>query len=188
MASPCRVLIDPLPQQEAFLLLRLAADEANRIEQKFSRYRTDGVVHAINASDGAPIRVDEETARLLGFADRCHRLSDGRFDITSGVLRRAWTFDGSDRLPDPGSVEALLPFVGWEKTTWDPPEITLRPGMEIDLGGIGKEYAVDRIVALLAERSHGAFLVNLGGDLRVSGPRASGAPWIVGIEDPSADG
>jgi thiamine biosynthesis lipoprotein len=182
------VLLDPQPEETAELLLRAAAEEALRIERKFSRYRTDSVVHAINAAAGKPVPVDEETARLLDFADRCHRLSDGLFDVTSGVLRRVWTFDGSDRVPDAGAVEALLPLVGWEKVRWTPPAIALRPGMELDLGGIGKEYAVDCIVALLAEHSAAGFLVNLGGDLRVSGPRSSGGSWIVGIEDPDTEG
>lgn len=188
MASPCQLLLDPAPRERAEELLDLAAREARRIERKFSRYREDSVVHAVNAGAGAPVRVDEETARLLDFADRCYRLSGGRFDITSGVLRRAWVFDGSDRLPSAEKVERLRPLVGWERARWSPPEITLAPGMEIDLGGIGKEYAVDRILSLLVERFDSAVLVNLGGDLRASGPRASGAAWVVGIEDPSAEG
>src|SRR5262249_19569818 len=78
--------------------------------------------------------------------------------------------------------------VGWEKVTWDPPCFTLPRGMEIDLGGIGKEYAVDRAAGLIAARTAHAHLVNFGGDLFASGLRSGGRPWSVGIEDPERTG
>lgn len=182
MASPCQVHFDSQSRDGAARLLGAAIDETQRIERKFSRYRKDSVVQAINTG-GKAVEVDEETARLLDFADRCYRLGDGLFDITSGVLRRVWRFDGSDRIPSAEAVEALRPLIGWNKVRWDAPRIELPAGMEIDLGGIGKEYAVDRITALLQECGAGPVLVNLGGDLRVSGPRSTGGAWIVGIED-----
>lgn len=187
MAGPCEILVDrgdPLPVNG---LVHAAAAEVWRIEQKFSRYRTDNVMHAINSSAGRPVKVDEETAHLLDFAGTCYELSEGRFDVTSGVLRRAWTFDGSDRVPEASAVEALLPLVGWPKVRWNPPTVELEPGMEIDFGGFGKEYAVDRVVALLQEQTGEAFLVNFGGDLRVSGDRAGGEPWHIGVEAPGAE-
>jgi thiamine biosynthesis lipoprotein len=197
MASPCEVLLDGPSRERAERLVEVAATEVRRIERKFSRYRDGSIVQAINRSGGAPVRVDDETARLLDFADHGFRLSDGLFDVTSGVLRRAWTFDGSDRLPSREQVDRLRSLIGWEKVRWSPPEIALAPGMEIDFGGIGKEFAVDRALGLVMEAmggassgaaSAGAALVNLGGDLRVSGPRVSGAPWLVGVEDPAAPG
>ncbi|HWN82266.1 MAG TPA: FAD:protein FMN transferase [Candidatus Udaeobacter sp.] len=188
MASPCEVLVDTRPRRVAIRLVEAAAAEAFRIERKFSRYRDDNIVHEIQHALGRPIAVDDETAALLDFADRCYRLSDGRFDITAGVLRRVWRFDGSDRLPAPEAVAAIRPFIGWEKVCWTPPTLTVPEGMEIDFGGIGKEYAVDRVHALLAAATDAAFLVNFGGDLRASGPRSGGQPWRVGVDDPAAAG
>ncbi len=187
MGSPCEVLVDSENALLANELVHLAASEAWRIERKFSRYRRDNIVHAINNSAGARIRVDKETARLLNFAQRCFNLSDGLFDITSGVLRRAWRFDGSDRVPSQAQVKALLKYVGWDKVGWKRPYITLPKGMEVDLGGIGKEYAVDRAILRLCERNRASVLVNFGGDLRVSGPRPGRRPWIVGVEHSRAD-
>lgn len=187
MASPCEVLLDHDDFAAAALQVDAAAQEAWRIEQKFSRYRQDNIVHAINTSQGRPVTVDEETARLIDFAVTLHTLSDGRFDITSGVLRRAWTFDGSDRVPDARAVEALLPLVGWHRVTWANPVLTLPAGMELDFGGIGKEYAVDRVFTLLAGMTASALLVNFGGDLRARGPRRDGTPWQVGIEQPDTE-
>lgn len=186
MASPCELLLDPVPLAEAQRVLHLVSREVWRIERKFSRYRLDSVLGRLHAAGGAPVSVDAETADLLDFAGECWTMSGGLFDITSGVLRRTWTFDGSDRIPAPAAVEALRPLVGWARISWQRPTITLPPGMELDFGGLGKEYAADRAAGLAREATRASFLVNLGGDLVTSGPRADGRSWVVGIEDPGA--
>lgn len=182
MASPCEVLLASDDETLARGLIDAIADEAWRIEFKFSRYRDDNIIHAINTADGATVAVDEETARLLDFADTCWRISDGKFDITSGVLRRAWKFDGSDHVPDKSAIRALKPLIGWDKVKWQAPQLTLKAGMEIDLGGIGKEYAVDRCALLALEKTRAGCLVNFGGDIRATGPGPGARPWRVGIE------
>jgi len=188
MASPCEVLVDTDDESEAARLTDKARAEALRIEHKFSRYRTDNIVHAINHSGGQAVEVDAETAGMLDYAETVYQASEGRFDITSGILRRIWRFDGGDRVPTDEAVRAILPSIGWDKVTWRAPHLTLPPGMEIDLGGIGKEYAVDRAAALLAPLTTRAYLVNFGGDLFASGLRSGGRPWSVGIDDPDRTG
>ena len=185
MASPCEVHVDDADLATAERVVALAAVEAQRIEAKFSRYRRGNVIDTINTAEGRPVVVDDETARLFDYAARLYELSGGKFDVTSGVLRRAWRFDGSDRVPTVETVAALLPIVGWDKVRWRAPEITLLPGMEIDLGGIGKEYAVDRAAGLVRPLSTKC-LLNFGGDLLALGPQAGGAPWRVGIESVTA--
>ncbi len=188
MASPCEILLDHSNLALAHAQVQAAAQEAARIEQKFSRYRTDNIVHALNNAHGYAVRVDEETAHLLNFAATLHALSDGLFDITSGVLRRAWKFDGSDKIPHPADIAKLLPLIGWQHARWENPFLTLLPGMEIDFGGIGKEYAVDRVFLHLAGMDDSALLVNFGGDLRARGPCRNGTAWQVGVEKPHAAG
>lgn len=183
MASPCTVQFDELPQATASRLGELAEAEAKRIESKYSRYRDDNIIAAINRSNGTPVALDAETRLLLEYAGHCYALSEGLFDITSGVLRRAWKFDGSDRVPARKAVEAVLPFVGWNNIQLNDEGIALSPGMEIDLGGIGKEYAVDRVLLMLAAETDAPLLVNFGGDLRVSGPLCDGKPWRIAIEN-----
>ncbi|MGJ8668499.1 MAG: FAD:protein FMN transferase [Oceanococcus sp.] len=182
MASPCEVLIDGGDEALARRLAGQVAQEAWRIERKFSRYRSDNILHRINTANGRAVKVDGETARLLNYADQCYRLSEGRFDISSGVLRRAWRFDGSDKVPESLAIEQLMPLLGWSKVAWDGRKLQLAAGMEIDFGGIGKEYAVDRSFERIQADSGSPFLLNFGGDLRCSGPRANGAPWRIGIE------
>ena len=181
MASPCEVQVETPDPALGRRLGAIGEAEARRIEDKYSRYRDTGVVARINASNGAAVEVDEETAGLLDYAAQCHGLSEGRFDVTSGVLRRAWTFDGSDRLPAPAQAAALLPLVGWTKVTWQRPFVTLPPGMEIDFGGIAKEYAVDRAMMAIMAETACPVLVNFGGDLRTSRAKSTG-PWQIAIE------
>ena len=186
MAGPCEVLLASSDRRMALELGRLAAQEAWRVERKFSRYRDDDVTAEVHSHRGISVEVDDETASLLNYASQCFDLSDGLFDITSGVLRNAWKFDGSDNIPDPATIARLLPLVGFDKVQWQAPRLLLPPGMELDFGGIGKEYAVDRAYALLAAHGASAFLINFGGDLRANRAPSRG-PWQVGIERPDAE-
>ncbi len=188
MASPCTVLVDCDDPDEAAALVEIAAAEARRIEKKFSRYRSDNPVYEINHAAGRPVEVDAETAQLIDYATTCWELSGGLFDITSGVLRRAWTFDGGTRVPSRKAIEECLARVGWHRATWTDRTLTMPAGMEIDLGGIGKEYAVDRAAALIAVQTETSCLVNFGGDLHAGGLRRGARTWTVGIDDPGRTG
>ena len=181
MASTCEAHVDEVDREHAARILGIVTSEARRIETKFSRYRAGNIVHAINTAAGAPVSVDDETARLIDYAAELFELSDGKFDITSGVLRRIWRFDGSDRVPSADQIDEARRLVGWRRVRWKRPVIVLEAGMEIDFGGIGKEYAVDRAAALAAPLTERC-LLNFGGDLRALGPRANGRAWQVGIE------
>jgi thiamine biosynthesis lipoprotein len=185
MASPCEILMALDDASRAEELLTIAASEAWRIEQKFSRYRDDGIIPRINNSPGQPVTVDDETARLLDFAYQCHELSDGLFDITSGILRKAWPFKPDSTLPSQQLIDSLLPFIGLDKAQWLAPHFTSPDGMQIDLGGIGKEYAVDRTLGLLEAEVDAPLLVNFGGDIVCNRCPDKDAPWLIGIEKPN---
>ncbi len=184
MASPCELLLDTPDETLAYQLVAIAEREAKRIEQKFSRYRDDNIIFKINNASGQSIEVDAETALLLDYADQCYQLSDGQFDITAGVLREVWCFDGSDCVPSTSAIKSLLSRVGWSKVNWQSSILTMDKGMEIDLGGIGKEYAVDRVALLIRPYLQSGVLINFGGDLCALGPRLDGKPWQIAIEDP----
>ena len=182
MASPCEVLVDSNDIGLAEHLTSLVATEAWRIEDKFSRYFSGNVIDRINSAGGQGVQVDEETAQLIDFSVTLHELSDSKFDITSGVLRRVWRFDGSNRIPSRDAVIDVMKHVGWQRTEWKSPLLTMAPGMEIDLGGIGKEYAVDRCAVLLRDATDTACLINFGGDLVATAKPARRSAWKVGIE------
>lgn len=188
MASPCELRVYAESAVLAQRAMATAEAEVRRIEAKYSRYRDDSVVSRINAAAGADttVEVDTETAGLLDYAATVHAESEGLFDITSGVLRWVWDFR-SEQLPKPGAVEAILPLIGWQHVDWVPPRIRLPlPGMQLDFGGFGKEYAVDRAAAILLEMGIASGIVDLGGDIRVLGPHPDGSPWRVGIRNPKA--
>jgi thiamine biosynthesis lipoprotein len=187
MASVHEIAVDHDDEAAAREAIDAATADVLRIEAKFSRYRDDSVTSAIaRAAGAAPVAIDAETAALLDYADTCHALSQGAFDATSGVLRRAWDFRAQPpRVPLQAEIDALMPLVGWTAVERTPTTVRLpRPGMELDFGGIGKEYACDRAAGILAARGVRHALVNLGGDLRAIGAQADGAPWRIGIRDP----
>ncbi len=185
MASHCEVVLAAPDAARAEALARAAIDEVRRIEHKFSRYRADSIVSRINqAAGGEPVPLDDETRALLEFAGSLHATSGGVFDITAGVLRRAWDFREA-RVPSPQALAPLLALIGWPRVELADGAVRLPlPGMEIDFGGFGKEYAADRAADVLHAMGLTHGYVNLAGDLRVIGPRPDGSPWQMGIQDP----
>ena len=185
MASASEVVLGATSTQQAHTLAQKAIDEVRRIETKYSRYRPDSVVSRINAAAGTGWNeCDEETLSLLAFADTLYRNSGGLFDITSGLLRRAWDFK-QGLVPTPEALQELCGLIGWQHLERDGTRVRLtREGMEIDFGGFGKEYAADRAAALLMQSGVHCGYVNLAGDMRVMGPKPDGAPWLIGIQDP----
>lgn len=164
-----------------------AIAEVRRIETKFSRYLDDSVVSRINRAAGMhAVTVDVETRQLLAFADQLWWQSGGLFDITSGVLRRAWNFSAA-QLPTAQRLSEALSLIGWDRVQIDGDQVRLaNAGMEIDFGGFGKEYAADRAAVVLREAGVSTALINLGGDLHALGDAAaaSGSPWSIQIQHP----
>ena len=185
MGSACEVVLAAASLEEAQVLGQVAIDEVLRIERKYSRYTSDSVIAQINRQAAlAPVACDDETWSLFLFASQLFEKSDGLFDITSGVLRKAWNFKQA-QVPSADMLDNLLPLIGWQKVIMKDQRIALTlQGMEVDLGGFGKEYAADRAAQMLKEKGVASGYVNLAGDMRFLGPKPSGEPWLIGIQDP----
>lgn len=184
MACTAEVQLHAGNAEEARCAFAAVQQEVERIEAKYSRYRADSVLTVINrGAGGAPIAIDAETSALLDYADACWRQSGGLFDITSGVLRRVWDFKRGV-LPDTASLSEVLEHVGWERVRCSSGTIALEAGMEIDFGGVGKEYAADRAATVAGTLGIRYGLVNLAGDLRTIGAHPDGKPWLIGITHP----
>lgn len=188
MGSPCELRLYAGSAAQAETVAQKVRAGIEVLEQRYSRYRPDSLTSRINAAAGTPqrIEVDEETAGLLDYAAQAWQHSDGLFDLTSGVLRRAWNFR-AERLPEQAELDALLPLVGWQQLEWQRPWLRLpRSGMELDFGGIVKEYTADAAVQICRNAGVQHGLVELGGDIAVIGPHPDGTPWRIGICHPRA--
>ncbi|WP_200875033.1 FAD:protein FMN transferase [Methylomarinum vadi] len=186
MGSNCELKLYASNRRHAREIAQIAIDSVIRLEQRYSRYLKQNIMEDINriANVGGIIEVDQETSALLDYADTCFNYSDGLFDITSGILRKAWDFK-SRVLPKKEDVDELLTHVGWDKVSWRSPELSFQcEGMELDFGGIVKEYAADQCATKCLEGDIGHGLINLGGDIRIIGPHPSGHPWLIGIRHP----
>lgn len=177
-------------EQGTLSIFKHIEDEVVRIQNKFSRYDTNSIISSINNSAGQDscYKLDEETRSLFHYADSLYRQSNKLFDITSGVLRKAWNFKDKV-LPREEDVKKLLPYVGWEKVVLKNSTISLPvKGMEIDLGGIGKEYAVDRAANILEDYQVKHALINFAGDIKIIGKQPDNKFWNIGLIDPRKDG
>ncbi len=186
MGGPARLRLEVDDTAVAEAAIAAAVAEVERLEQKYSRYRDDSLTSTINAAAGSgdAVPIDEETAGLFNYADTVWRESGGLFDLTSGILRRAWDFK-SGRLPAQAEIDALLPLVGWDKVQWSGDSVALpRAGMELDFGGCVKEYAADSAAAWLRAHGVAAALVDLAGDMVAIGVPQDGNGWPVGIRHP----
>jgi thiamine biosynthesis lipoprotein len=132
------------------------------------------------------VEVDEETDRLFSMCQELHFLTQGAFDPTALPLIRLWNWQARPpSLPDDDAVRRAMELVGWRKVQCRPGAIRLsREGMGLDLGGIGKEYAVDRVVQFAHEFGLHNVLVDFGQDIRATGRPQGRSAWHVGLQDP----
>jgi thiamine biosynthesis lipoprotein len=164
--------------------------EARRLDAMLSNYRPESEWSKVNRLAAAqPVPVSQELFDLLSACVRFSRLSDGAFDITVGPLMRVWGFyRNRGRLPAKEEIESVLPVIGYQNILLDPLEKTVRfakPGVEIDPGGIGKGYAVDKMVEKLKEYGIRSALISAGGSsIYGLGAPPNDSGWTVRIRHP----
>ncbi len=162
-----------------------------RFESLWSRFRPDSVLSRINAAAGREwIAVDPEMEELFALADWYHWKTRGVFDPTAGPLLALWDYrQARSRLPADDEVERIRTRVGWKRVLRKPGAVFLpEPGMTIDFGGIGKEYAVDVVCRMAEDAGIRNALIDFGHDLRAIGSPPEGGPWRVGLERPDQPG
>lgn len=158
----------------------------NDLENRYSRFIDNSLVSQINKLSGTGIHtpIDTETRGLFDFCDQLHRESGGLFDPTAGILNKVWDFRHS-KAPSPVDIDGLLPLVGWDKVRIDEEGISLtKPNSQLDLGGIVKEYAADKVAHTLREMGVERGMVELAGDIATVGAKTDQQAWQVGISDP----
>ena len=185
MASPCELTLCGEEQHRTDRIAQTCIREARRFEQKYSRYLDHSITSQINSAAGQhSTDIDQETHAILSFAGVCYAQSGGLFDITSGVLRRVWN-KHIKSLPEWTELKSCLDLIGWSKVDLSDNSIYLpMKGMELDFGGVVKEYAVDALTVMAKKLGIVHGLINLGGDIGIIGPRPGGEPWPIGIVHP----
>ena len=159
-------------------------------EAKYSRFLPDSWISVLNASaGGAAVASDPEIDRILALCHEMHFLTRGVFDPTALPLIQLWDWRRAQIPTDP-QIEAARQCVGWRKVERKPGSVRLSDlGMCLDLGGMGKEYAVDQVALLARQCGLTGALIDFGADIRVTGLPADGRPgWHLGLEDPNQAG
>jgi FAD:protein FMN transferase len=167
-----------------------ALDEVDRIDRLMSNYKKDSELSRVNREAAkAPVKVDPELFDFIAECLRYSRESEGAFDVTVGPLMKAWGFfRGEGRMPTEAELTRARNGVGYQHVILNQKDGAIffdKEGVEIDLGGIAKGYAVDRAVAVLKQRGVTSALVSAGGSTTYAlGAPPGKAAWEIEVQDP----
>lgn len=192
LGTTCAVqYVAPHGPEQAAVFERAAVAWVTAFEAKYSRFRPDSIVSRINAAAGREwVEVDAEMEALLKLCDTLFFMTQGILDPTALPLIRLWDWKASTpRVPTAEEIAAALARVGWRKVQRAPGKVFLpEPGMALDFGGFGKEYAVDVVAQIAVDHGLTSALVDFGHDLRAIGIPPGRPAWHIGLEDPAKPG
>jgi thiamine biosynthesis lipoprotein len=168
-------------------LTGLTRDEFRRLEDLLSVYKSDSEISRLAQFAGkAPVDISVDTRRILELSKEYGELSGGAFDVTVGPLVRLWGFGVTPphAVPDAARIEGTRKLVNFRRIGLNKGSAFLPEGMRVDLGGIGKGFAVDSAYKILRAAAVAAVLIDLGGNIRVIGEARRGEQWTVGVRNP----
>ena len=186
LGTTCSIALDKGTEPDiftgAFTLLR-------EIEKTMGTSIPGSDVMRINENAGkSPVAVTEDTFFVIAKSLEISRASRGVFDITVGPLVDLWKIGTPEAaVPDPVHLLETLPLVDFEAVFLDPEHRTVyleQENMRVDLGGIAKGFAADKVVEYLNSRSIGKGIIDLGGNIFAMGSKHDGSPWRIGVQDP----
>ena len=181
----------PRSEEKGVTAATMALDEIDRLESKLTVFRDNSEVSYVNAlAAERPVQISDELFDLLSLCQGIHRDTEGAFDITAGPLTRCWGFlKRQGRLPELEEIDKARAFVGSENLLLDSAAKTIQfsePGVEVNLGSIGKGYALDRAARLLSPTIPNVLLNAGASSMRAVGPGKDGRGWMVGLRHPRA--
>ena len=181
MGSDCEFQLCFDGKSDSQFIFKCLQDELERLESKYSRFRKDSLLSQINL--GKEVNIDNETISLLEHAFNCFEQSEGLFDVTAGRLNSLWDFK-KKKVPSQEEISYALSVTDFSKVSWNNGTLSMPAGMNVDFGGIVKEYAADTLAVLAKKFGVQYGLINLGGDIAIVGNKPDGIAWKVGITDP----
>jgi len=191
MSTPCRVHFHGVTADVARDFQRDVVAWVAHFEARYSRFIPDSLIGKINAAAGEHwVETDPETDRLLALCHELFFFTRGSFDPTALPLMKLWNWKQQPpRLPDAAAIQAARELVGWTKIQRRAGGIFLpQRGMALDLGGIGKEYAVDCVMSMAIQRGIQNILIDFGQDVRVHGHAKEKKFWWIGLDDAQQPG
>jgi thiamine biosynthesis lipoprotein len=181
----------PHDYDKSTLFERAVVDWVSAFEAKYSRFKPTSLISRINAAAGFGwIEIDPEMEQLLSLCDMIHKMTNGVLDPTALPLIQLWNWKAERPvLPSVAEINRTHNLVGWDKVRREPGRIFLpKPGMALDFGGFGKEYAVDMVAQMALSYGISNVLVDFGHDLRALGAPPGRPAWHIGLEDPKLPG
>ena len=191
MGTTCQITFMPPSVSAGKDFAATALRWVAEFEARYSRFIPESLISRINAAAGKDwVDVDETTDRIFSLCAELIFITGGAFDPTALPLINLWNWKANPPvIPGDDAICAARELVGWDKVQRRPGAIFLpQAGMCIDLGGIGKEYAVDCVVALAQQNAIANVLVDFGQDIRGLGQPPQQEAWYVGLEDPGNPG
>jgi len=191
MGTSCRLVFSAPSRATADEFRQMFADWLHEFEKRYSRFRESSLISRINASAGIhAVDIDRELSSILALCDWFHWVSRGIFDPTMLPLERLWDYHvDTPSVPSSDAVEKAKSLVGWKHVQRSEMSVFLPiKGMALDIGGIGKEYAVDRVFEMAEDAGLTDVMVDFGHDVRVLGHPPEGGGWRIGLEDPRCPG
>jgi FAD:protein FMN transferase len=186
MGTVCTITLYGNDDTKAFQGAFALIDE---LESKMSVSKSGSEVAAINAAAGiAPVKVSAETFFVIEQSLEYMEISGGKFDVTVQPLVELWGIGtGPPRVPGKTDIDAAVALIGAGDVELNYQNSTIylkRSGMAVDLGGIAKGYAADRVEEYLIDYGHNKGILNFGGNIIMFGAKPGGDPWVIGIQDP----
>lgn len=187
MGTNCRILFSGPSNAAASCFKEQVAIWISGFEARYSRFRPDSLINRINRNAGKDwVAIDNELRSIFSICNWYHWTTKGIFDPTALPLIELWDYHSSNPVvPSDKKVKDALQLVGWNRIKQEDDRIFLPvKGMGIDIGGIGKEYSIDRVMEMANAAGIENILVDFGRDLRVHGVPPQKGPWRIGLENP----
>ncbi|MCR4735104.1 MAG: FAD:protein FMN transferase [Treponema sp.] len=169
-----------------------AQEYINKLEDLISTTKNDSEIYKLNQSKEFPIEVSKECSVLLKYALNMSEISDGAFNPALYPITKMWGFTQDNyKIPSAGEIKEKITnchTAEWASIKIEDNKITLLPGMQLDLGGIGKGYAGDQIIEIYKAYGIKSALIDLGGNIQLLGKKNNGSEWTIGIKNPFGQG
>jgi FAD:protein FMN transferase len=183
------VITNKVLGEQAEEALQAALKETVRLEGVLSRFIPGSEISRINSSAGIGYeKVGSETYEVISRAVEFSKCCQGCFDVTVGPLVTLWTSTkDKSKSPDEAEIRSILPLVDYTDLVLDPCKEAIglkKAGQSIDLGGIGKGFAADKVLEVFQKYEVSSAFTNFGGNVAAIGAKPDGSPWNIGLRHP----